>query len=211
MLTISDLCLSYGSQKVLDGFNLMLQSGTICVLKGPNGSGKSSLLEAISGVIPEYLKASITGSICWFDIDLPSLPLREKFHYLWHALCDAESQFFFPTIEAELAFALENKGLPPAEIRSRINQAAGYFGFEKSLLQAPNTLSGGQKKLLLCAIAHALNPPLLLMDEPVNGLSENAEKLFCAWLKELKQNGTTVLVAEHNPSVIALADLVIAL
>ncbi|MDY0152081.1 MAG: ABC transporter ATP-binding protein [Candidatus Cloacimonas sp.] len=211
MLKIVELCLNYADLPVLSGFNLELEPGTIGVLTGGNGCGKSSLLAAISGVVPEHIEAAVSGSIYLHDIDLRQLPLREKYHHLWHALSAEDSQFFFPTCEAELSFALENMGVPALEIRTRINCAAAYFGLSEKLLSSPQALSGGQQKLLLCAVGMALSPKLYLLDEPASGLSGCSLQLFCRWLGELKAQGKIVLVAEHHPAVIAMADKVITL
>lgn len=206
MLTISELSLSYGSQQVLVNLSLQLVPGTLNVLCGANGSGKSSLLSVISGVVPEYIPAEISGSILLDGIDLRALPLREKFHHLWHALSEPCGQFFFPTCQAELAFALENMGISSAEILSRINSAAEFFGLGEAMFSSPQDLSGGQQKLLLAAIGMALDPPLLLLDEPSAGLSGKSLENLRKWLEQLKQKGKIVLMAEHHPALIALAD-----
>jgi energy-coupling factor transport system ATP-binding protein len=211
MLKIKALSLAYDSLCILNNFNLELNPGTICVLTGCNGCGKSSLLSSISGVIPEYIPATVTGSIKLDEISLQELALKEKFHYLWHAQSDSDSQFFFPTCEAELAFALENYALPTSEIRSRIDIAAHYFGLDISMAYPPQSLSGGEKKLLLCAIGMAMDTPLYLLDEPASSLSGTSLKLLCNWLQELKTRGKIVLIAEHIPEIIAIADVVIAL
>ncbi len=209
MLQISNLSISYPKKTVLEAINLSLAPGTIAVLSGANGCGKSTLLSAISGVIPEHIAAELNGSVTLDGKDLRSIPLREKYHYLWHALSEPDVQFFFPTCEAELAFALENKGLAPAEIRERVQSAAADFGISHELNNSPLSLSGGQKRLLLCAIGKALAPGLYLLDEPASGLSGKSMDILCQWLVELKQQGSIVLLAEHSPRIIALADIVI--
>ncbi|PKN73454.1 MAG: hypothetical protein CVU50_01690 [Candidatus Cloacimonetes bacterium HGW-Cloacimonetes-3] len=209
MLQISKLSVSYGDKSVLSGFKLTLGEGTICVLSGANGSGKSTLLSAVSGIIPEHISAEVTGDIRFNDIDLRSIPLKEKFHYLWHAGSDTDTQFFFPTCEAELAFALENKAIPAAEISTRISEAAAYFGLSHAMQSSPLTLSGGQKRLLLCAVGKALAPGLYLLDEPASGLSGASLELLCRWLNQLKAGGSIVMIAEHHPAVISMADVVI--
>lgn len=211
MLVLNKLSVSYPELSVINALCLQLEPGTICVLTGANGCGKSTLLSAISGVIPEHVTANVSGEIQYQGTDLRKVALNEKFHYLWHAGSDADSQFFFPTCEAELAFALENKGIVPQEIKDRISNAAAYFGLSGYLQSSPLSLSGGQKRLLLCAIGKALNPSLYLLDEPASGLSGNSLILLCNWLSELKEQGAIVLIAEHNPQLIGIADRVINL
>lgn len=211
MLDICEFSLSYPGKQVLESFRLCLAPGTVCAITGANGCGKSTLLSAISGVIPEHISGVVQGSITLEGTDLTVIPLKEKHRYLWHAFANPDSQFFFPTCETELAFALENMGIPPAQIRQRVDTAAAFFGLEHELQNSPLSLSGGQKKLLLCAIGMAISPRLYLLDEPAAGLSASSTELLCKLLTSLKQQGCIVLVAEHNPAVISLADSVIDL
>lgn len=211
MLQISNLTLSYGQRVLLRDFRLELPAGAVGVLTGVNGCGKSSILNAISGVIPQYVKAGLEGKITWGDTDLRAIPLTEKYRYLWYSLSDPSRQFFFPTCEAELAFALENLGVEAAEIRRRIEQALARFGLERELMHSPLSLSGGQRSLLLCAMAEALDPQLFLLDEPGAGLSESSLILLQSWLHDLKGRNKAVLLAEHNTLLIGGADLVFPL
>lgn len=211
MLKISDFSLSYADHTVLKSFFLELEPGCLGVLQGPNGSGKSSLLNAISGVIPEYLKATTTGSIRLFGTDLASIPLKEKFRYLWYSPSSNAATFFFPSCEAELAFALENMGMDSSIIRQRIDKALERFGLRSELQQPPSTLSAGQQSLLLCAMAEALDPPLYLLDEPSRGLSDASLDLLCEWLKDLQARSRIVFYAEHHPRLISMANQIFEL
>jgi energy-coupling factor transport system ATP-binding protein len=206
MLFLQDFGISFAEQKLWEGINLKIPEGSIFHLKGPNASGKSSLLNAISGIIPEYVKAKTTGNILLWDIDLQTIPLKEKYHYLWHQLSDAEAQLFFPDCLSELAFALEHLALPPENIIAKINLAAAQFGLENMLQRDPSTLSGGEKKLLLCSVAETIDPPLLLLDEPLNGLDKQATDLVFKWLKNKKEQGKIIVVADHNPLMETVAD-----
>lgn len=206
MLFLQDFGISFAEQKLWEGINLKIPEGSIFHLKGPNASGKSSLLNAISGIIPEYVKAKTTGNILLGQTDLQAIPLKEKFHYLWHQLSDAEAQLFFPDCLSELAFALEHLALPPENIIAKINLAIAQFGLEKMLQRDPSTLSGGEKKLLLCAVAETIDPPLLLLDEPLNGLDKLASDLVLKWLKNKKEQSKIIVVADHNPLMETVAD-----
>ena len=165
MLILKDFGISFADRNLLEGINIEIPEGTVFHLKGPNASGKSSLLNAISGIIPEYVQAKTTGDLIWNNIDLQTIPLKEKHHYLWHQLSDTEAQIFFPDCISELAFALENMAIPAEKIWERVNLATQQFGLSNLLYRDPSTLSGGEKKLLLCAIAETIDPPILLLDE----------------------------------------------
>lgn len=207
MLCLSNLNLSFGSRTLLRNVNLELSPGVIGVLTGVNGCGKSSLLNCISGVIPSYIKADISGRLMLDGFDLSAIPLYEKFRYLWYSMANPSRQFFFPTCEAELAFALENMGLPADMIRQRIESALERFHLSRELLQSPFSLSGGQRSLLLCAMAEALDAKLFLLDEPSAGLSEASLVLLGNWLADLKRRNKIVLLAEHNAVLIAHTDM----
>lgn len=185
--------------------------GNILAVTGANASGKTCLIHALCGIIPHSISAELAGNISWGSTDLRKPPLCEIYRYMSVALGDAGAQMMFPTCELELAFALENKGLPAAEIRRRIDAAAAYFGFTSILQQDSQGLSGGEQRLLLFAICQAMQNPILLFDEPETGLSLSSMALLKRWLQELKAEGRIVVIATHNQELIDLADLEIKL
>ena len=211
MLQIANLNLGFDSRRLFRDLTLRLNPGEICCVKGPNGSGKSSFLNCLSGIIPNHVKAEFSASLRLYDTELSTLPLCEKYRYLWHAQSDPSTQFFFPTLEAELAFALENKGLTTAEMQTRVDEALATFNLNPCRYQPSSELSYGQQKLLLCAIGEALDPQLFLLDEPMAGLSETSQLLVLNWLKNLKSRGKIIVLAEHDSSVDILADRVLSL
>ncbi|HNQ42942.1 MAG TPA: ABC transporter ATP-binding protein [Candidatus Cloacimonadota bacterium] len=190
---------------------MAVKSGEICAITGPNSCGKTSLLYAISGIIPQYIHAQLQGNITLTGLDLMVVPLNERFHYLGLLMANPKAQLLFPDGTSEIAFALENLGLPPDDIRSRIANAAGYFGIENLLDRSPLTLSGGEQKLLLLAALDALSPPLMLLDEPEAALSGRALHRMLEWLVKLKQNGHIVLVATHSDTLLQSCDQVLYL
>lgn len=208
MFRISGLRLRYpGSESdLLEDVSIVLKPGELLFLKGPNGSGKTSLLNAISGVIPHFVKAELEGGISLEGIDLTSIPFNQKFRHLAYQMGDPESQIFFPSLEKEISFGLENLGLPVGEMRSRIDAAAGYFGLQDFLRREPEKLSRGEKKLLVLAVCAALNTPLILLDEPASSLDEFSLELLKAWLLDVKKRGGMVIAADHDPRIGALAD-----
>ncbi|MEN6445376.1 MAG: ATP-binding cassette domain-containing protein [Candidatus Cloacimonas sp.] len=211
MLILKDFGISFSDRNLLEGITIEIPEGTIFHIKGPNASGKTSLLNAISGIIPEYVKAKTKGSILMDNINLQTIPLAEKFHYLWYQLSDAEAQLFFPNCISELAFALENKAVPEDIIQQKILLATEQFGLTQFLNRDPSTLSGGEKKMLLCAVAETIDPPILLLDEPLNGLDNRAMNLILNWLKTKKEQGKIIVIAEHNPIIDEFADFSLTL
>lgn len=207
MLQVEGLSLRYPRQDrpLLQDFSFSLGPGELLWLKGPNGSGKTSLLNALSGIIPQRIKAELTGSVTLSGTDLCALPLNEKFRHLAYQMSDPDHQIFFPRIEKELSFALENGGLPAVQMRQRIVRAQADFGLNEFGQVEPGQLSRGQKKLLVLATCAALDPPLYLLDEPTSALSDAALERLLAWLREALAAGRSVVVAEHDPIVSDLA------
>ena len=186
-------------------------AGEILAVTGANASGKTCLIEALCGIIPQNITAELKGTISLDTTDLRALPLCEIYRYMSVALSDARAQMMFPTSELEIAFALENMGLPAAEIRQRIDEAAAYFGFTGLLEQDSQKLSGGEQRLLLFAICQAMGSSILLFDEPEAGLSVGSMRLLIKWLEELRAGGRIVIIATHNQELIDLADQTIKL
>ncbi|MCK9556457.1 MAG: ABC transporter ATP-binding protein [Candidatus Cloacimonetes bacterium] len=191
---------------LFQGLNLDLDAGQILVISGGNSSGKSSLINCLCGIIPKGIPARVSGSIRWGDRSLKEIPLCEIYRFISLAPAETREQMLMPTVELELAFALENMGLPPSEIRKRIDSAADRFGIYHLLQAAPQNLSGGEQRLLLCAICDSMQNPVLLMDEPETGLSESSLALLCEWLMELRKLGKGIVLASHNPHIISMAD-----
>ncbi len=206
-LIVAGLCLRYPNQPglLLENVSFALQPGELLWLRGPNGSGKTSLLNCLSGVIPQHVKAELTGAINLGCADLITVPITRRFRFLAYQMSDPDSQIFFPRVEKELAFALENLGLPVGEIRDRIGEEAAFFGLEGYLRREPATLSYGEKKLLLFAVCAALRPSLLLLDEPSSGLGDRALEKLRAWLEKALASGCRVVLTEHGSKMGDLA------
>lgn len=210
-LILKDFSLGFpGAEKPLwQHLDMQIAAGTIVGIRGPNASGKSSLLNAICKVIPEYIKAEISGSIFLGEMDLATLPLKEIYRYMAVLLSDFSAQLLFPTSELEIAFALENMGLSPLEIRHRIVSSLACFNGQHLYSRNPTTLSKGEQKLLILACINALDSPVLLLDEPESGLSDKALQNLLAWLQKQREAQKIVLLASHNPEVLKLCDSIL--
>ncbi|MCB5252152.1 MAG: ABC transporter ATP-binding protein [Candidatus Cloacimonadaceae bacterium] len=212
-LQVDGLALRFpeAQKAIWEKLSFTAEEGDILAVTGANASGKTCLIHALCGIIPQSITADLAGTISWGSINLRKLPLCEIYRYMSVALGDAAAQMMFPSCELEIAFALENKTLPAAEIRRRIDAAAAYFGFTSLLQQDSQGLSGGEQRLLLFAICQAMQNPILLFDEPETGLSLSSMALLKGWLQELKAEGRIVILATHNQELIDLADLEIKL
>lgn len=213
MLQVQNLYLCYPEQSkpIFEKLSFELQEGELLWLKGPNGCGKTSLLNCISGIIPMRIKTEFNGTIKLNNIDLNPVPINERFRYLAYQMSDPDNQIFFPRVEKELSFALENAGLTIPEMKERILQASKDFGLQEFWETEPGKLSLGEKKLLVLAFCSAQDTPLYLLDEPTSALSCESILKVKNWLIKLLSQGKTVIMVEHNPNLSSLATQILDL
>ena len=174
LLEVKNLTVKRGNKTVLKNFNLSLGWGEKLILAGANGVGKTTLAETILGFIPFEGEIIFDGKPIKEKSDFKEL--RRRVGYVFQ---NPDDQLFMPTVREELAFGPENLGLPAEEIERRIERVALKLGI-KALLDKPVfELSYGQKRLVSIACVLTMEPPLLILDEPTNGLDrENWERVL---------------------------------
>ncbi|PKN76143.1 MAG: hypothetical protein CVU49_01895 [Candidatus Cloacimonetes bacterium HGW-Cloacimonetes-2] len=204
MLKLDRLSVHYpgAEEPVLKELSLELAKGEIAVLRAPSGSGKTTLLNAIAGIIGEHIKAGLEGRISLDNVDIGSFALCDRLQFLSYQM--AESGFFFPNLEYELAFAPENLGIDPTAIEERISLALKRFELETLRYDDAAKLSFGQQKRLAWAICDVINAPLILLDEPSKGMSGQSLKLLKTWLLDKSNEGRIILMAEHGDALLDL-------
>lgn len=161
-LKVAFLAYSYEDGKTaLRGLDFGLGSGETAVVMGPNGAGKSTLLWILTGVFKKFSGEVSIGGKMMADYDEKSLVKTVNLVFQ-----NPENQMFCDTLEEELSFALRNLGMPPDEIKKRVEEAAENLGLAELLGSEPAHLSFGQKKRAALASILAIGPELLLLDEP---------------------------------------------
>ena len=205
LLSVENVTFRYpkASADALHDVSLSVSEGQWAVLCGLSGCGKSTLLRLIKREIAPYGEAS--GRIFLGDSAVrgakndPPLGARESVENIGIVLQDPESQIVTDTVWHELAFGLENLGLPSDRIRRRVAEIAAFFGMEEWYHKKTYELSGGQKQLLNLASALVMNPRLLLLDEPTAQLDPIAAADFRNVLRRIRSElGVTILMAEHR-------------
>jgi len=184
----------------------LLKAGDRLGISGPNASGKSSFIHALCGIIPCYTPASKQGNITFCGKPLQELPLCEIYHYMAVVLADASAQLMFPSCESEVAFALENMGMEPDEIRRRLDEAMALFKISHLKRQAPHLMSGGEQRLLLFAVAEAMQSPIVVLDEPERGLSLSSIRLLEAWLELISVRNGILIMSTHKRELMAMCE-----
>ncbi|HIS12956.1 MAG TPA: ABC transporter ATP-binding protein [Candidatus Ornithospirochaeta stercorigallinarum] len=189
-LEVRDLTLSINNHKILDNLSFSLDKGSFAVLCGRNGAGKSQLLRCIKGLVgPDG------GEIL---VDGVSLNAKARMKKIAIVFQDADMQIVSQSVEKDVAFGPENMGLDRKEIERRVENALSLMGLEGKVKQRPQTLSGGEKRK--CAIAGilAMEPEVILLDEPFANLDYPSTLSVIRALNTLHWKGYTILVVSHE-------------
>ena len=210
ILQIKDLTFKYPDAKnnALHNVSLSVSAGEFIVICGESGCGKSTLLKLLKKELSPYGEKS--GEILYNGYPLNETDERTTASEIGFVLQNPESQIVTDAVWHELAFGLESLGLETQVIRRRVAEMASYFGIEEWFHRKTAELSGGQKQLLNLASVMAMNPKVLLLDEPTAQLDPIAASNFIGTLQKLNRElGLTILLVEHRlEEVFPIADKV---
>ena len=199
-LTVSHLTFTYAGQDAptLTDVSFRLEPGSFTALCGATGSGKSTLMRLLKRELAP--RGTLSGDITLDGAPTAALSDRDAACRVGYVMQRPEQQLVTDRVWHELAFGLENLGLPRDVISRRVAEMACYFGIEGWYDRPVAELSGGQKQLLNLAAVLAMQPDLLLLDEPTAQLDPIAASDFIATLRRLNRDtGLTILIAEHHP------------
>jgi energy-coupling factor transporter ATP-binding protein EcfA2 len=187
LLSLHGVTLRYPGidRPIVKELDLEVHRGERVLLAGPSGCGKSTLLLLMAGVIPELIPGDISGTF------------RRNTDNLAIVLQNPEAQMIAPTIEEELAFGMENQGIAPKLIRSKVSELLERFGLSTYRHESPSALSGGERQKVSLASALALDPELLLLDEPTAYLDPESTASFFDLLQTIDPN-TAIVIVEHK-------------
>ena len=185
------------TEKTLDDLTLTVEQGEFLVLCGPSGCGKSTLLRQLKTVLAPHGRR--LGSIRFEGCPLEELDQREQSAGIGFVQQDPENQIVTDKVWHELAFGLESLGYDTPTIRRRVAEMASFFGIQTWFYKNVTELSGGQKQLLNLASIMAMQPSVLILDEPTSQLDPIAAADFLATLGKINRElGTTVVLTEHR-------------
>ncbi len=201
IIEIKDLSFSYAGteEMALQNVSLSIDEGEFVLIAGPTGCGKSTLLKCINGLIPNIYSGRYTGSVRVMNLNPATTPPHIMSQHVGMVLQNPEVQLFSLSVEEDIAFALENIGLERSEIVKRVNKVLRILNIEDLRHQSPFELSGGQKQKVAIASVLALQPRILLLDEPTSFLDPASAKSIIELLEMLcKSEKLTVIIAEHR-------------
>lgn len=181
----------------LDDVDLDVEDG-LTVVAGRSGSGKSSLLRVFNGLVPHFHGGTVSGRAEVCGRNVITTPTRALATQVGFVFQDPELQAVYPTVERDAAFGLENIGTPPALMVRRVGEALERAGIAHLRGRAVATLSGGERQRLAIAGVLAMQPRLLVLDEPLSQLDDEGAAALVATLVDLGHQGTAVVVAEHR-------------
>ncbi|MGI6031968.1 MAG: energy-coupling factor ABC transporter ATP-binding protein [Coriobacteriales bacterium] len=205
MISIEHLSFGYerGTGKALDDVTLEIQAGDFVGICGESGSGKTTLGHCINGVIPHHFKGDYYGSVKVEGKDTFDQELTDIARTIGTVSQDIDGSMVAAIVEDELVFGLENFGVPEDEANARIEQALDQVGISNLRHRQISTLSGGQKQKVAIATLLALAPRVLLLDEPTAELDPFSSRQIFELLKELNEQGATVIVIEQKAQLLA--------
>lgn len=197
LLAIKELCFAWpGGRSVLNGASLRLWRGDCVNLAGANGSGKTTLFRCITGLLkPDRGQIALAGRICRAEKDFQHL--RRK---VGLCLQNAEDQIIFPTVMEDICFGPLNLGMDEPQARKMAEHCLNDLGISHLALRSTAGLSGGETRLVALAGVLAMRPEILLLDEPLNGLDQNACQRLARVLASLP---CAKIIVEHASSAIS--------
>lgn len=215
MIKIENLTYNYpnATTPALDNINLEIQDGEFILLVGPSGCGKSTLVQCLNGIIPNVAGGDLRGKIKINEKDISKCKTHQLSRLVGMVFQNPNAQLFGLTVEEDVAFGPENLGIAPKEILELVEKSIGIVGIEKLKKRFTFTLSGGEKQRTAIAGAIAMEPKILVLDEPTSDLDPEGTKQVLETLKKLnKDKSITIILIEHKiEEVFGIADRTIVM
>ncbi|MCR6544842.1 ABC transporter ATP-binding protein [Dehalobacterium formicoaceticum] len=200
-IQIKNLTYTYPDREeaALDRINLEIPEGQFVLIVGGSGCGKSSLIRAICGLIPEFYGGTISGQVLLDREDVSQMNRRKRTGKVGMVFQDPEGQLVMTSVEQELVFGMENLGMPDSLMKRRLMEVSGALDLGGIMGGFAPELSGGQKQKVALAAVLAMQPEILLLDEPTSQLDPVAGEEILTVIRRLNEdNGITVVLIEQR-------------
>ena len=216
MIELKNVSFKYELQqeKTIKNLDLYVQQGEFIGIIGKNGSGKTTLCNIIRGIIPDFVQGEISGDIIIDNKNIDDIERGEMAELVGFVFQNPFSQIsgIKKTVFEEIAYGLENLGVPREEIKQRVTDVIKLLKIEDLQDKNPNELSGGQSQRVAIASIIVMNPKVLIFDEPTSQLDPLGTEEIFDILKLLKSQNKTIILVEHKIDLIAeYADRVVVM
>jgi energy-coupling factor transport system ATP-binding protein len=201
MISVKNLGFVYqgGKTAALDGINIEIPDGDFVGITGTSGAGKTTFTFALNGIIPQKIKGDFYGAVTVDGVDTAEHPAEEFARKVGQVFQDIDSQMVASVVEDEILFGLENFGVPHDEIGLRVDKVLKELGIEDLRDREISSLSGGQKQKVAIASMLALEPEVIVLDEPTGELDpESSREIFKILTALNRDKGITVIIVEQK-------------
>lgn len=195
MLEFKDVSFSYDTTANVQNLNVKVEKGDFIAIIGSNGAGKSTFSKLCNGLL-----TPTTGDVFVLNKNTRHEKVSSLAKHIGFLFQNPDRQICCNTVKEEIAFSLRNNGIPEDEIKRRVKATLEEFGFDGKT--EPFNLSRGQRQRLCLACLIALNPEILILDEPTTGLDYKECMMMMNRIKQLNENGTTVIMVCHDMEVV---------
>jgi len=199
MIKLENISFTYKNKTALDNVNIVIKEGESIAIIGPNGSGKSTFLKLLNAII-----FSSNGKYLFDNSEINEDTLKDtKFLKLFHkrlgfVFQNSDAQLFCSTVFEEVAFGPMQMELPEEEVNKRVEDCLNLLNIDKLKDEHPYNLSGGEKKRVAIASVLAMNPEVITLDEPMNGIDPKGKRFLKELLRDLNKSGKTIICATHD-------------
>jgi len=187
------------TKQSIQDVSITIEKGDFAILTGPSGCGKTTLCRCFNGLIPHFYNGKLEGNLTVASLKVADCTIHELAKHVGFVFQNPENQLFALSVEKDVAFGLENFGTPRDQMRKRVDWALQTAGIESLRERAPHELSGGQQQRVAIASVLAMQPEVMVLDEPTSFLDPlGALKIFEVINELNKKLGITVVLVEHR-------------
>lgn len=200
MISIQNFSFQYHhtQSNCLNNIHLNIQDGECVLLCGRSGCGKTTIIRLINGLIPQFYQGKMNGKVQIDGKDIFQIPMYELSKKIGSVFQNPRTQFFNIDVDSEIAFGIENQGMPENQIQQRVQSTMTDLHIEDLSGLKLHDLSGGEKQKIAFASTYAMDNDIYLLDEPSSHLDHQATKSLHDYIQILKNKKKTIVIAEHR-------------
>jgi energy-coupling factor transporter ATP-binding protein EcfA2 len=205
-ISARNLSFTYAGASIpsMTNVTLSIERGEFVILTGPSGCGKTTFCRCLNGLIPNFYSGEIQGDLLVDDVNVNGKSTAELSKHIGFVFQNPENQLFSLSVERDVAFGLENLGVPREEALERVRWAMKSTGIEELREKAPYELSGGQQQRAAIAGVLAMKPSVIVLDEPTSFLDPQSAEDIVAVIAKLNQElRLTTLLVEHRLDIVS--------